>query len=41
MAYKYSALYQQIVSDNKISDSYSRVSTSHLSRPLQDARIAI
>jgi glycosyltransferase involved in cell wall biosynthesis len=41
MAYKYSVLYQKIVNDRKISDSYSRVSTSYLSKPLQDARIAI
>ena len=41
MAYKYSALYQQTVNDHKISGSYSRVSTSYISKPLHDARIAI
>ena len=41
MAYKYSALYQQAVNDHKILGSYSRVSTSYLSKPLHDARIAI
>ncbi|MDH5377840.1 MAG: glycosyltransferase, partial [Gammaproteobacteria bacterium] len=32
MAYKYSELYQQIVNDHKISDSYSRLSTGYLSK---------
>jgi glycosyltransferase involved in cell wall biosynthesis len=41
MAYKYSELYHQIVNDHKISVSYSRLSTSYLSKPLHDARIAI
>jgi glycosyltransferase involved in cell wall biosynthesis len=41
MTYKYSELYQQIVNDHKISGSYSSLSTSYLSKPLHDARVAI
>ena len=40
MAYKYSQLYQQIVNDHKISDSYSRLSTGYLSKPLHHGSIA-
>jgi len=32
MAYNYSELYQQIVNDHKISDSYSRLSSGYLSK---------
>lgn len=41
MAYEYSALYQQIVNDHKISGSYRSLSTVYPSKPLHDARIAI
>jgi len=41
MAYKYSALYQQIVNDRKISGSYSWMSSSFLPKPIHDARIAV
>jgi glycosyltransferase involved in cell wall biosynthesis len=41
MAYEYSALYQQIVNDHKISGSYRSLSTIYPSKPLHDARIAI
>jgi glycosyltransferase involved in cell wall biosynthesis len=41
MAYEYSALYQQIVKDHKISVNYRSLSTIYPSKPLHDARIAI
>ena len=41
MAYKYSALYQQILNDHKIPGTYSDLSTIYLSKPLHDERIAI
>lgn len=40
MAYNYSELYQQIVNDHKISDSYSRLSTGYLSKPPHHRSIA-
>lgn len=39
MADKYSELYQQIVNDHKISDSYNRLPTDYLSKPLHPGRI--
>jgi len=39
MADKYSELYQQIVNNHKISDSYSRLPTDYLSKPRHPKRI--
>jgi len=38
MAYKYSALYQQIINDHKKSDSYSKLLTSYPLKPLNYGR---
>jgi len=40
MAYKYSKLYKQIVDSHQLSDSYSGLSTSYLTKPLHHGPIA-
>jgi hypothetical protein len=40
MASEYSKLYQQIVDSHQISDSYSRLSTGSLTKPLHHGPIA-